>query len=146
MFLKKLLATVLFAFVSFNTTAGVYQDKLSECLVNKISAKESQNLTAWIYLAFSAHPEISKYSKVTPVEIQKIDKNMAILFQDLFTKRCNAEIKAVTENEGTNALGKAFELLGNRAAENLMKNPVVEKRIASFAQYFDEDKMRESMK
>ena len=65
MFLKKLLTIVLFAFVSLNTTAGVYQDKLSECLVNKISAEETQNLTAWIYLAFSAHPGISKYSKVT---------------------------------------------------------------------------------
>ncbi len=45
MFLKKLLTIVLFAFVSLNTTAGVYQDKLSECLVNKTSAEESQNLT-----------------------------------------------------------------------------------------------------
>ncbi|OTG79546.1 hypothetical protein B9T33_12225 [Acinetobacter sp. ANC 5054] len=143
---KKILITSLVALSSFGVTAGEYQDKLSECLVNKISAEENQNLTTWIYLAFSSHPAISKYSKVTDAEMQKIDKNMAVLFQDLFTTRCNAEIKAVTENEGTNALGKAFELLGNRAAENLMQNPAVEKRISSFAQYFDEEKMRQSMK
>ena len=71
---------------------------------------------------------------------------MAKLFQDLLTTRCKAEIKAVTENEGTNALANAFELLGKTAAESLMQNPAVNTRISAFTQYFDEEAIRKSMK
>lgn len=145
MFKKILLATSLLSTITL-TNAGVYQDKLSECLSKSTTAEESQNLTAWIYLAFSAHPEIAKYNKATPDEVAKIDKNMAKLFQDLLTIRCKTEIKAVTENEGTNALANAFELLGKTAAESLMQNPAVNTRISAFTQYFDEEAIRNSMK
>lgn len=145
MFNKILLATSLLFTITL-TNAGIYQDKLSECLSKSTTAEERQNLTAWIYLAFSAHPEIAKYNKATPDEVAKIDKNMAKLFQDLLTTRCKAEIKAVTENEGTNALANAFELLGKTAAESLMQNPAVNTRISAFTKYFDEEAIRKSMK
>jgi hypothetical protein len=123
--------------------AGPYSDQLGSCLTSKASPDDHTKLMRWMFSAMSLHPAISSMANVTPDQRAEIDKTMADLFMRLLTVDCRAEAVAAIKNEGPNAIGGAFQTLGQIAGAGLMTAPEVAAGMSGLESHLDAQKLGE---
>lgn len=145
MFFKFSMVLICSLFISSMSYAGVYQEKLSKCLVASTTEKNKEDLVEWMFLALATYPTMSKYVTISSNDLEFVDRNAAKIFQDLLMTKCNSEIRDVIRYEGTSALESSFGYLGQTATTTLLTDPHVENRIKNFIKYIDAKQFEQSL-
>jgi len=126
--------------------AGPATDAFGACLADNTTGKERKELARWVFLAISAHPQISDISKATDAMRDRADHDTASLFMNLVTDRCSAQAAKAYQDEGPQSFQAAFESLGRVAMTELMSNPQVSASISTFSKYIDSAKVEAVLK
>ena len=120
--------------------AGDYQDKLSACLTTSATEGDKAALIRWVFVAMSTHPLTESLATIPADQRATIVREGSAVFQKLMAETCGAETVGTLKYEGTEALGKAFEVLGQTAMEGLMSHPNVQAAISELASHLDQAK------
>lgn len=120
--------------------AGEHQDRLAACLTTSATEADKAALIRWVFVAMSTHPLTESLASVPAEQRAAIVREGSAVFQKLMTESCGAETVGTLKYEGTEAFGKAFEVLGQAAMEGLMGHPNVENAIAELASHLDQRK------
>ncbi len=115
-------------------------EALGSCLVDALNGKDRKQLAKWIYFAVAAHPEISSFTHATSKDIDATDQYIGILVTRLLTKDCPTKMKQANDTNPL-ALQQAFELVGQVAIQELMRDSAVMESITGYAKYTDMDKI-----
>jgi hypothetical protein len=121
-------------------------DRLGQCLVEHSTPKDQATLVRWMFSALIANPSLKSLASLTPEQRAEIDKAMATLFERLLMDDCRPQTVAAMKEGNTDAVGKAFEVLGERAAEQLLSDPGSAKELQKMAEHLDAAKWQQLMK
>lgn len=124
-------------FTSVNSTAGVYTDELSKCLVESTSIKDRNQLVRWMFSAAAKHPAVKELVSVTPEILEQSNKNMGELMNRLLLDSCKKETKEALQFEGQSAMEASFSVLGEVAGREMFSNQAVVAGMASLNKYVD---------
>jgi hypothetical protein len=124
-------------------SAGEVIDRLSQCLVENASPKDQATLVKWMFSAVSANPALKGMTPLTREERDGINRALAATFERLMLQDCRKEVVAAMRSDGSKAVGSAFELMGKRAAEQLMSDPASVAELEKMSTYLDEAKWEE---
>ncbi|WHR57039.1 hypothetical protein [Acinetobacter haemolyticus] len=137
--------SVLMAVAFLGTTqvamAGPTVDQLSDCLVKATTAADKTTVLQWTYSALAAHPDLKTFSNVTPEQKNQLDQKLAQVLQRVIVEQCSAQTKAVIQAEGIQAVGEAFQQLGQSAGEDIVKDPAVRQQLQGTLRYIDLNKL-----
>lgn len=136
-----LLSASLFACGSY---AGPYQEKLNKCLIAATTDQDRQDLVEWMFFGMAKYPTMSKYTTISNADLERSDKKVSKIFENILITKCNREIKDVVSHEGTNALSNSFEYLGKTASNALIVDPKVSERLMGFVKFLDEKTLNSS--
>lgn len=139
--MAKLLFSILLSLVAFSAYAGTEAEVLSNCLADNTTGKERKELAKWIFVAMSAHPEISDLANISDDEREKSNKAMAGVVMKLLTDTCALQTQAAIKAEGESAIESSFEVLGKVAMQEIMSNQDVSTAIGAYTKYLDTDKI-----
>ncbi len=139
--MKRLLLCTAIFLLSSPVRAGVHGDDLARCVVSSSSVSEKASLVEWMFFAIALNPAVAPLASVPEVRRVSADRATAKLFEALLTDRCVEQAKAAVKYEGAGAIGEAFKLLGQVAAQEMFANPAVAKGAEKFAEYIDMAKM-----
>lgn len=115
-------------------------EALGSCLVDSLDGKERKRLARWIFFSMAAHPEINSYLEATPKDIQSNDEYVGQLVTRLLAEDCPNELKAANAQD-PRAVEKSFELVGQVAMQELMRNDEVRTAISNYARHADTKKI-----
>ncbi|ENW02893.1 hypothetical protein [Acinetobacter beijerinckii] len=121
--------------------AGPTVDQLSDCLVKATTAADKTTVLQWTFMALAAHPDLKGFSNVTPEQKNQLDQNLAQVLQRVIVEQCSAQTKAVIQAEGIQAVGEAFQQLGQSAGEDIVKDPAVRQQLQGTLRYIDLNKL-----
>ncbi len=137
--------SVLMAAAVLGTTqvvmAGPTVDQLSDCLVKATTAADKTTVLQWTYSALAAHPDLKTFSNVTPEQKTQLDQKLAQVLQRVIVEQCSTQTKAVIQAEGIQAVGEAFQQLGQSAGEDIVKDPAVRQQLQGTLRYIDLNKL-----
>ena len=117
----------------------VYQ--LSDCLVKATTAADKTTVLQWTFTALAAHPDLKSFSNVTPEQKNQLDQKLAQVLQRVIVEQCSTQTKAVIQAEGIQAVGEAFQQLGQSAGEDIVKDPAVRQQLQGTLRYIDLNKL-----
>lgn len=119
---------------------------LSSCLADKTNGKDRKSLARWVFVAMSAHPEISDLRKASDETRLQADQDMAAIMTRLLADDCPTQAAAVMRNVGPQGIGEAFRTLGELAMQEIMTNKEVATSIQNFTRYLDKDRLETVMR
>lgn len=125
--------------------AGPYTDDFSKCLVAATTDQDKGQLVEWMFFSLALNPRISPYAQISPEQRDTANRKMAKIFDHLVTEACNEQAKQAVKYEGTAAISESFKLLGQVAAQEIVKDPAVAAGNAKFAEYLDENRLSEAL-
>lgn len=132
-----LATTIAATFTSFNSTAGVYTDDLSKCLVASTTVTDRNNLVRWMFAAAAKHPAVSEIVTVTPDVMEQTNKKMGDLMNRLLLVSCKKETKEAIKYEGGSTIEASFQVLGQVAGRELFSNPAVAEGLSDLDKHID---------
>ncbi len=142
---SRLSRSVLMAAAVLGTTqvamAGPTVDQLSDCLVKATTAADKTTVLQWTFTALAAHPDLKTFSNVTSEQKNQLDQKLAQVLQRVIVEQCSTQTKAVIQAEGIQAVGEAFQQLGQRAGEDIVKDPAVRQQLQGTLRYIDLNKL-----
>ena len=121
--------------------AGPTVDQLSDCLVKATTAADKTTVLQWTFTALAAHPDLKSFSNVTPEQKNQLDQKLAQVLQRVIVEQCSTQTKAVIQTEGIQAVGEAFQQLGQSAGEDIVKDPAVRQQLQGTLRYIDLNKL-----
>ncbi|NWK82058.1 hypothetical protein [Acinetobacter sp. SwsAc4] len=121
--------------------AGPTVDRLSECLVKSTTASDKTTVLQWTFVALSNHPELKQFSHVTEAQKNALDQSVAQVLQRVIVEQCSTQTKAVIQAEGIQAVGEAFQQLGQSAGQDIVKDPAVRQQLQGTLRYIDLNKL-----
>lgn len=121
--------------------AGQYVDQLSQCLVDATSEQDRSTVVQWMFVALSAHPDLKGFSNVTPEQKAQLDQKLAAVLQNTIADKCQAQTKAVIQNEGIQAVGQSFQALGQTTGKAILNDPAVNAQLRGTLRYIDLNKL-----
>ncbi len=142
--LRTAMAAALLVF-SVPSTAGIYSDDLSRCLVESSSSTDKMVLVRWMYTAMSLHPAVKPLAQISAAQVDQANKEVADLFVTLLTETCNAETRKAIQYEGPVAMQSSFEVFGKVAAGELFSNPDVAAGMAGLDRHMDKEKLSQAL-
>ena len=116
-------------------------DQLSDCLVKATTAADKTTVLQWTYTALAAHSDLKGFSSVTPEQKNQLDQKLAQVLQRVIVEQCSAQTKAVIQAEGIQAVGEAFQQLGQSAGQDIVKEPAVRQQLQGTLRYIDLNKL-----
>jgi hypothetical protein len=123
--------------------AGPYTDDLGKCLVAATTTSDRVALARWMFIGFSAHPDVAPISAVKPGDIDKANAEIGGLFMKLLTDSCREKTKIALRFEGPAAIQLGFQTLGQVAGMELASSPSVQARLSGVKSHVDESKFKE---
>ena len=117
--------------------AGEHQERLASCLKESSTQADRDALVRWIFVAMSAHPLTADLAAVPSDTASAVSRDASAVFAKLITGTCGAESAGTIKYEGTDAFGKAFEVLGMSAMDGLMGHPRVAAAVAELTSHLD---------
>ncbi len=121
--------------------AGPTVDQLSDCLVKATTAADKTTVLQWTFTALAAHPDLKGFSSVTAEQKNQLDQKLAQVLQRVIVEQCSTQTKAVIQAEGIQAVGEAFQQLGQSAGEDIVKDPAVRQQLQGTLRYIDLNKL-----
>lgn len=134
-----------FVLASPAANAGVYGDDLSRCLVSSTNDGDKRLLVEWIFGSIALHRDVAKYVSMPEEEREALDRDTAALFMRLLTETCQPQARDAVKYEGAGAIGTAFQLLGQVAAQGIFSDPSVAAGTQRLLQHVDEARMQEAL-
>ncbi len=140
--LKRLATLGLLALPIFATPvlASPQADPLGTCLVDSLDGKERKRLARWVFFSIAAHPEIKPYLSASQQDIDSNDQWVGKLVTRLLVEDCPGELEAASKKD-PRAIEGAFELVGEVAMHEIMRNQQVTDAIGKYGLYTDQDKI-----
>ena len=123
------------------TMASPTVDRLSDCLMKSTTVTDKTAVLQWTFVALSNHPDLKQFSHVTDEQKTALDKNVAQVLQRILVDQCSTQTKAVIQTEGIQAVGEAFQQLGQSAGEDIVKDPAVRQQLQGTLRYIDLNKL-----
>ncbi len=117
--------------------AGQYVDQLSNCLVAATSQEDRSTVVQWMFVALSAHPDLKGFSNVSAAQKDQLDQKLASVLQKTIAEKCQAQTKAVIQNEGLQAVGESFQALGQTTGKAILNDPAVNSQLRGALRYLD---------
>lgn len=77
----------------------------------------------------------------TPEQKNQLDQKLAQVLQRVIVEQCSTQTKAVIQAEGIQAVGEAFQQLGQSAGEDIVKDPAVRQQLQGTLRYIDLNKL-----
>lgn len=127
---------------SGSAIAGPHNDALAVCLVQSTSAQDRTVLVRWVFAAMATHPDVKDLGKVSAVEADRLNRDVAALFWALVSDRCATQTREAVQHEGANAISAGFEVLGKVAMQGLMADAAVNTYMGQMASHLDEGKLK----
>ena len=121
--------------------AGPTVDQLSDCLVKATTAADKTTVLQWTFTALAAHPDLKGFSSVTPEQKNQLDQKLTQVLQRVIVEQCSTQTKAVIQAEGIQAVGEAFQQLGQSAGQDIVKDPAVRQQLQGTLRYIDLNKL-----
>lgn len=120
--------------------------RLTSCVADNTTGKDRKELAKWIFLAMSAHPEMKAVASInSATAMDDSSRTVAALMTSLLTQMCSAETRAVVNTgQAAEAMGLAFQNLGQLAMQELMADKSVQDSMALFQQYIDQKRLAET--
>ena len=143
--MAKAVLSLIFILFSLSVHAGPQSDALGTCLTDNTNGKERKELAQWIFIAISAHPEMSNLSSVSKQDREKSNKGMADIVMRLLTEDCAIQARAAVNAEGGEGLESSFKVLGRIAMQEIMSNQSVSTSIADYVKFLDQKKLRSAL-
>jgi hypothetical protein len=124
---------------SQSSPAGnVHTDALSRCLVEQSSEADKTMIVRWVFAAIATSPEVREMSRVTEAERTTLHQSMASLFERLVTRDCRAKTVAAVIENGEDAIGTSFSVLGEIAMQSLASQPSVNAQFEKIGEFVNE--------
>jgi|APMI01.1.fsa_nt_gi hypothetical protein len=123
--------------------AGLYSDDMARCLVASTSAKDKTDLVRWIFANAALHPDVASISSMSPDQREDINKAAGLMLNRLLTDTCRSQTQAALKYEGALAMQTSFQVLGQVAMQELMRNPAVGQGFGGIGKYVDEEMLKE---
>ncbi|NUR46230.1 MAG: hypothetical protein HOP91_08780 [Sphingomonas sp.] len=123
--------------ISGQARAGVFADDLSRCLVTKTSEADQNVLMRWLFSAFALDPTLGPLTKITPDQRKQFTKDAAGVYNRLILVDCRAQTIAALKNESGDAIGPAFNTLGQSTAKHLFQSPAAVEELKQLGESFD---------
>ena len=120
--------------------AGPLGDEMAKCLVQSSNSKDNISLVRWIVRVYGEHPDSNDFISLSINDKEKIDKEIAALFNRLLLEDCKKETKMALNYEGDQVLFTAFRIMGQVAGRELNKEKNVAEAINKFLNYIDTEK------
>ena len=140
-FLFPLLLTLsFFQLIEKRSIAGPFGDEMAKCLVESTNSKDNISLVRWIVRVYGEHPDSNDFINLSIKDKEKIDKEIAALFNRLLLEDCKKETKMALNYEGDQVLFTAFQIMGQVAGRELNKEKNVAEAINKFLNYIDTEK------
>lgn len=114
-------------------------EALSQCLVENASPKDQAALMRWMFSAVAANPSLKTMATLSASDRESINKAMAATFERLMLQDCRKEVVLAAGQVGDQAIAKAFEVMGRRAAEQLLSDPAASAELERMTEYFDKE-------
>lgn len=130
-----------FGLVAGPVSAGPAADRMADCLVRKTTGQDRIDLVRWIVLAYSKHPDVAIFVETDPRAEDGIQQTTGALFSRLVLTDCPTETKVAFAEERETAFEVAFGVLGEVAAEELMRDRSVNDAIVGFFDFVDFDQV-----
>ena len=139
-FFPLLLTLSFFQLSEKRSIAGPFGDEMAKCLVESTNSKDNISLVRWIVRVYGEHPDSNDFINLSIKDKEKIDKEIAALFNRLLLEDCKKETKMALYYEGDQVLFTAFQILGQVAGRELNKEKNVAEAINKFLNYIDTEK------
>lgn len=136
--LSLLAAAVVASFISMPAQAGVFADDLARCFVTRASDQDRVLMMRWMFSAMSSDPRLSDMTTLNRTARDKVNGDMAALYDRLMLKDCREPAKLALKNEGIEAVEGAGKALGEAAAMGLFLSPQAVAELESFSKKIDE--------
>ena len=121
-------------------------DRLAQCLVENSSPKDQAALVQWMFSALAANPALRSLADPSREERDRYNKALAESFERLALVDCHGEMVAAAKADGPKAISQAFEMMGRRAAEQLLSDPAATKELERFGEHLDAAKWEQFSK
>lgn len=145
--LARIIVITLAMFVASPSFAQQPAQILSQCLADNTSGRDRKDLARWVFFAMSVHPEIRQFTAASAVEAaQQSYRTAGALFTRLLTESCSTEVVAAYKQGGAQALGAAFETLGQLAMKELMSDTGVAANMGAIEKHVDQAKLARTLK
>ncbi len=131
--------------ISFNLSAGPFTDDFSRCIISKTTSQEKTDLVKWIYVTISFHPQLAEMSNLSSNDVEMANIRIADYMTNIFAYKCNEELIEAIKFEGEDSVIKTFELLGEIAISEIMRDEGVAMASEFFTQYLDENILAEAL-
>lgn len=142
---KRLLMFFTASLISGVSTAGVYTDDLSRCLVDSSTPSDKTTLVKWMFTSMALHPDVKPMSAVTPEQRDLANKAVADMFMKLMTETCLEQSKKAIQYEGEFAIQQGFTILGQVAGKELFANPNVAQALSGLGKHIDGKKLASAL-
>ena len=136
---KIIILLIIILFSQSNLYAGQYSDRFANCLMQNTTERDKIVLIRWITSSISQHPALETEFNIKSSKIKNHEIAVADYMQYILGTVCFEEAKNVLNKEGTEAFGKAFELLGEIAMISLMNDQKVRQSLENWVKYLDKD-------
>ena len=134
-------AAACFLPVAMPSLAGPATQALGQCLTKSTTPEDDILLMRWLFAMMSKHPKVADLAAVSPQEDDRVNRDMAALFERLLVKDCVTETRAAIAADGPSAIETAFGALGEKAFGVIEQDPAVDAAAGKFANYLDLEKI-----
>jgi hypothetical protein len=137
-----LMAALLAVGAAGTSIAGPYGDDMAKCLVRSTNPDERNVLVRWIFAMFSLNPAVAPLVTMSAAQRDELDKSTGALFNHLLLESCHNETQLAVRYEGAAAIQYAFQIFGQAAGAELMRDPHVTEAAKGFVKFLDQDKLK----
>ncbi|RNF82580.1 hypothetical protein [Montanilutibacter psychrotolerans] len=123
--------------------AGTAGEGLSQCLAASASPDDKEQLVKWMFTAVTRHPALEQLPELPAGQVDALDRRVAATFTRLLTEDCLGQTRASLAQEGGDAIGTAFEALGQLAGQQVFGHPDVTAAIQNMSQHVDKEKFKQ---
>ncbi len=127
----------IFTILIITLNAGIYTNKLAECMVTNSTKQDIKMLKTWMFFAFAQDPDLKPYNNISSSQKEAINKKMGAYVTALLTEKCKNELKKAVKFEGLQSISKSFEYLGKIAGIAITSTPPVKIFFKEFGKYLD---------
>ncbi len=125
--------------------AGPATQVLGQCLARSTTPDDDILLVRWVFAMMSKHPKVADLAAIPAEKDERINRDMAALFERLLLKECVDETRAAVAADGSSAIEDAFGALGEKAFGVIEQDPAVDAAAGKFTDYLDLDKLGKVM-
>lgn len=121
--------------------AGVYADKLSQCLIHATTPADQKTVLRWAFASMALDPDVASMATISPLQREDINRKAGAVVTDLLAGVCSQPVQQVLMFEGVAGTQSAFETWARWAITGIAGEPHVLQGAGALLQYIDIGKL-----